>query len=97
MSDDFGPTFISVTDDDGAEIELEFVDSLEYRDTEYMAFFPAEVEGESVDEDSVGLIILKVIHEGGEDILSTPDSDEELDAVYELFMERLFEEDDGDE
>ena len=41
-------------------------------------------------------MILKVIHEDGEDLLSTLDSDEELDAVYERFMEELFdEEDDG--
>ncbi len=31
-------------------------------------------------------MILKVIHEDGEDLLSTLDSDEELEAVYEQFM-----------
>ena len=36
---------------------------------------------------------MKVIHEDGEDLLSTLDSDEELEAVYELFMESLFQED----
>ena len=35
-------------------------------------------------------MILKVIHEDGEDLLSTLDSDEELETVYELFMENLF-------
>ena len=40
-----------------------------------------------------GLVILKVIHEDGEDLLSTLDSDEELEAVYEQFMELLFDED----
>ena len=30
MSEDFGPTFITVTDEDGKEIVLEFVDALEY-------------------------------------------------------------------
>jgi len=39
-------------------------------------------------------VILKVLHEDGEDILSTLDSDEELEAVYDLFMESLF---DGEE
>ena len=57
---------------------------------------PKEVneEGEEEDPDN-GLVILKVIHEDGEDLLSTLDSDEELDAVYNLFMESLFEEEDG--
>ena len=89
MSEDFGPTFITVTDDEGKEIVLEFVDAVEYNGQMYQAFFPAETEGEEEDEDS-GLVILKVIHEDGEDLLSTLDSDEELDAVYELFMENLF-------
>ena len=30
MSEDFGPTFITVTDEDGRESVLEFVDALEY-------------------------------------------------------------------
>ena len=89
MSEDFGPTFITVTDDEGKEIVLEFVDAVEHNGQMYQAFFPAETEGEEEDEDS-GLVILKVIHEDGEDLLSTLDSDEELDAVYELFMENLF-------
>lgn len=89
MSEDFGPTFITVTDDDGREIVLEFIDALEYNGQMYQAFFPAETEGEEDDPDN-GLVILKTIHEGGEDLLSTLDSEEELEAVYDLFMENLF-------
>lgn len=37
---------------------------------------------------------MKAIVENGEELLSTPDSDEELDMVYNLFMERFFEEED---
>ena len=92
MSDEYGPTFITVTDEDGGEVVLEYVDALEYNGALYQAFFPAEVEGEE-DPDS-GLVILKVIHENGEDLLSTPDSEEELEAVYDLFMEQIC---DGDE
>ena len=91
MSEDFGPTFITVTDEDGQEIVLEFVSTLEYNGQTYQAFFPAETEGEEVDEEDTGLVILKVIHEDGEDLLSTLDSDEELEAVYEQFMELLFD------
>ena len=58
----------------------------------YQAFFPAETEDNEDDPDN-GLVILKVIHEDGEDLLSTLDSDEELEAVYDLFMENLFQED----
>ena len=45
MSEEFGPTFITVTDEDGKELVLEFVDALEYNGTLYQAFFPAETEG----------------------------------------------------
>ena len=94
MADSYGPTFITVTDEDGREIVLEFVDALEYNGQQYQAFFPAETEGEDEDDPDNGLVILKVIEEDGEDLLSTLDSDEELDAVYDLFMESLFDGDD---
>ena len=94
MAEEYGPTFITVTDEDGREIVLEFIDALEYNGQQYQAFFPAETEGEAEDDPDNGLVILKVLHEDGEDLLSTLDSDEELDAVYDLFMESLFDEDD---
>ncbi|MCI9003136.1 MAG: DUF1292 domain-containing protein [Oscillibacter sp.] len=93
MSENFGPTFLTVTDEEGNELVLEFLDVLEYNGQIYQAFFPAEVEGEEEDPDA-GLVILKVLHEDGEDVLSTLDSDEELETVYGLFMELLF---DGEE
>ena len=91
MSEEFGPTFITITDDEGTEHVLEFVDMLEHNGRTYQAFFPAETEGEDEDDPDNGLVILKVIHEDGEDLLSTLDSDEELETVYDLFMENLFD------
>ena len=90
MSEDFGPTFLTVTDEDGQELVLEFLDAVEYNGQIYQAFFPAETEDEEENPDN-GLVILKVVHEDGEDLLSTLDSDEELEAVYDLFMESLFD------
>lgn len=95
MSEEFGPTFVTITDDNGNEIELEFVDALEHEGQKYMAFFPAETEDSDEDPDT-GLVILKVIVENGEELLSTPDSDEELQMVYDLFMESLFDDEDQD-
>ena len=92
MSEEFGPDFITVTDEDGNDIELELLDVLEHKGQTYMAFFPAVPEDET-DEDSedYGMVILKSIHENGEELLSTLDSEEELTEVYELFMELLFQ------
>ena len=92
MSEAFGPDFITLTDEDGQQFELELIDSLEHNGTVYHALFPAEQEGEEQDEEEMGLVILKVIEENGEELLSTPDSDEELDEVYQLFMDRFDEE-----
>lgn len=97
MSESYGPDFITVTDEDGNEIELEFLDTLEYNGQTYMAFFPAVEEDADEESEDYGLIILKVLEENGEEILSTLDSDEELDEVYDHFMEELFQEDGNEE
>lgn len=92
MREEFGPTFVTVTDEDGRELVLEFIDALEHDGQIYQAFFPAEMEEDDpADAEDSGLVILKVIHENGEDLLSTPDSDAELEAVYQAFMDLLFE------
>ena len=92
MSEEFGPTFITITDEDGQEINLEYVDALEVDGQTYMAFFPAVEEDEEVSEEEMGLVILKSVKEDGEELLSTLDSDEELNKVYDLFMEQLMDE-----
>ena len=68
----------------------------------YYAMFPAVEEDEATgqpqdvdaDDEEYGLVIMKAIEENGEELLSTLDSDEELEEVYDLFMESLF---DGEE
>lgn len=95
MSEDFGATFITITDEDGNEHVIEYIASVEYNGQEYRAFFPVETEDEDLEEDDAGLILLKVIEEGGEELLSTCDSEEEAEAVFELFLEVL-EEDEED-
>ena len=104
MSEEYGPDFISVTDEDGNEFELELVDTLEYNGVTYYALFPAVGEDEETgepldvdaDDEEFGLVIMKSIEEDGEEILSTPDTDEELEEIYNLFMERFFEEEEDE-
>lgn len=91
MNDEFGPNFVTLTDDDGNDIELEYVDALEHNGTTYMAFFPV-VEEDSEDEENeeeYGLVILKSQMENGEEFLVTIDDEEEIDKVYDLFMEQI--------
>lgn len=91
MNDEFGPNFVTLTDDEGNNIELEYVDALEHNGTTYMAFFPV-VEEDSEDEENeeeYGLVILKSQMENGEEFLVTIDDEEEIDKVYDLFMEQI--------
>lgn len=97
MSEEYGANFITVTDEDGNEFELEHLDTLEFNGQTYLAFFPTVQEGEDENEEDLGLVILKSIQENGEELLSTLDSDEEIDAVYEQFMKELFSEDEDAE
>ncbi len=91
MNDEFGPNFVTLTDDEGNDIELEYVDALEHNGTTYMAFFPV-VEEDSEDEENeeeYGLVILKSQMENGEEFLVTIDDEEEINKVYDLFMEQI--------
>ena len=90
MQDEFGPNFITLTDEDGNDIELEYVDALELDGQTYMAFFPpVEEDADEAAAEEFGLVILQPVMENGEELLSTLDSDEELNRVYDLFMEQI--------
>ena len=86
MSDEFGNDFITISDEDGNDYILEHLDTIEVEGRFYMAFFPTDTDE---DDDDFGLIILKVISEDGEDILSSIDDDELLEDIYCRFLERL--------
>ena len=89
MSDEFGPSFITLTDEDGNDIELAYVDALEYEGQTYMAFFPAVEDEADEESEDYGLVILKSVMENSEELLSTLDDEAELEKIYELFMEQL--------
>ena len=97
MSEEFGPNFITLTDEDGNDIEKEKVEAQEYNGTTYMAFFPVVEEGEEdkEDDEEYGLVILKSETENGEELLVTIMDEEELNTVYEKFMEQILEDEDS--
>ena len=88
MADQYGSDFITITDEDGAEYELEVLSTLEYDGNTYMAVIPA---AESQDELQLEVSILKSIEEDGEPILCAIEDEAELQAVYDLIMEELYE------
>ena len=88
MDTDFGRDFITITDEDGVEYELEILSTVEYEGALYYALAPAD----SDEDEELEVSILKAVEEDGEEILLAVDDDEELEKVYELLIEQMYEE-----
>lgn len=91
MADEYGSDFMTIVDEDGTEYELEILSTLEYDGNTYLAVIPAADHEEAAD---LEVSILKSVEEDGESILCAIEDEEELEAVYSLIMEQLYEEDD---
>ena len=88
MSDQFGSDFMTIVDEDGTEYELEVLSTLEYNGATYLAVLPAGNE----DEDFQVSILKSVEEEDGDSILCAIEDEQELEAVYDLIMDALYEE-----
>ncbi len=74
---------ISFIDENGAEVDFEYMDCIEYEGKEYLALLP-------IDEEDNSVVILEVepVDEDNENYLSVEDEDV-LQAVYGIFKERF--------
>jgi len=88
--DQYGSDFLTIADEDGNEFELEVLSTLEYNGCTYLAVIPA---AEDPDNPELGVTILKSTEEDGEAILSVIEDEEELEAVHDILMDSLYEED----
>ena len=88
--DQFGSDFLTIADEDGNEYELEVLSTLEYNGCSYLAVIPA---AETAEDLELGVTILKSTEEDGEAILSVIEDEEELEAVHDILMDSLYEED----
>ena len=88
MSEQYGSDFITIVDEDGAEFELEVLTTLDYNGATYLAVTIAGAE----EAEDLEVSILKSVDEDGESILCAIEDDAELEAVYELIMDELYEE-----
>lgn len=80
---------ISITDEDGVEYELEVLASVTYQGAEYLALTPADAED---DAEELEVSILKSVMEDDEPMLLAVEDEKELEAVYDLLMDELYEE-----
>ena len=94
MADLYGSDYITIVDEDGEEFELEVLMTMEYNGATYQAVIPAVDADEEVD---LEVSILKNVEEDGEIILCAVEDDQELQTVYDLIMDALYEEEEEDE
>lgn len=88
MAENFGSDFITIVDEDGTEYELEVLSTLEWNGQSYMAVVPAQDTDEDAD---LEVSILKSVEEDGESILCAIEDAQELETVYNLIMDQLYE------
>ena len=93
MSDQFGSDFMTIVDEDGTEFELEVLSTLEYNGATYLAVIPAGNE----EEDFQVSILKSVEEEDGDSILCAIEDEQELEAVYDLIMDELYEEEEEED
>lgn len=92
MTDDYGSDFMTICDEDGTEYELEILSRLTYNGFEYLAVIPADSEYR--DRQDYEVSILKSIEEDGEPLLCAIEDEDELEAVNQLIMDQLYEDED---
>lgn len=90
MSGEYGSDFLTVVDEDGKEYELEVLSTLEYNGCSYVAVIPAG-SGDN-EEASLEVSILKSVEEDGEPLLLAIEDEQELETVYGLIMDSLYDE-----
>lgn len=93
MSDIYGDDIITITDEDGVEYILEVLATLEVDGSQYYALVPASNDSEDEDAD-LEVSILKAVEEDGEEILCAIEDEEELERVYNIMMDELYEAED---
>lgn len=94
MEEDYGANIISITDEDGVEYELEVLSSVEYQGAEYLALTPADADDEA---EELEVSILKSVMDGDEPILVAVEDEQELETVYDLLMQSMFDDEDFDD
>ena len=86
----FGSDYMTISDEDGQEYELEVLATVEIDGFTYLAVILAGLEEEDLPEIS---ILKSVEDEDGEPILCAIEDQEELERVHERIMQELYPED----
>ena len=74
-------SILTLTDENGQDVDLEYLDCIEYQGTEYLVLMP---EG----EDEIVIMEVEPVDEENENYLAVED-EAVLDAVYAIFKEKF--------
>ena len=84
--EDLEESIITLVDDEGNETDFELLDTITYNDNDYVILCSTE-EGEAGSE----AVVLRIVDDPDDEEsfdLEPPDTEEEGDAVYELFRKQ---------
>ncbi len=98
MQDDFAPDLLTLTDEDGKELEFEILDIIETEEGRFYALLPT-FEADDDDDDG-GYYILKEEEIDGEMQLAEVEDEALLDSLAEIFdqhFEEFYNEEDDEE
>ena len=73
---------LTLTDENGNDQNFEYLDVIEYQGSEYLILMPADEESSEI-----VILLIEPVDEETENYLAV-ESEETLEAVYELFKER---------
>ena len=71
---------LTLTDENGVDTDFEYLDSVEYEGKEYLVLLPAE-------SDEIVILEVEPVDEENENYIAV-ESEDILDAVYEIFKAR---------
>ena len=86
---DFGPDYVTLTNEEGYEEQFELVDTVDVEGSTYVALLTASEDPEEYLNSDGSLIILKVNNENGEEFLDDIQDDDEYEMIADLFTSRL--------
>lgn len=81
---------LTLTAEDGSNIDLEFMGSTVYQGETYGAFYPVPEEDESILDADYDMVILRMYDLDGTPAFDMVEDEELFDTLGEIFMDMIF-------
>ncbi len=94
--DNFAADLLTLTDEEGIEMEFQILDQIDTEEGHFLALLPVE-EADDEDENGAYYILKEEIDENGESMLAEVDDEALLDRLAEIFQahfDEMYGEDD---